>query len=283
MLVLSLFPGIDLLGRGFEAAGCTVVRGPDQIFGQDVRGYHVPPGRFDGVIGGSPCQGFSLVNRTPDRAQGIAMLREWARLVFEAQPPWALLENVPTVPDVAIQGYCVQRFNLDARECGLRQRRLRRFQFFSRDAAPLILRRRFTVSDKGEATVLTRDKRDWATICALQGLPEGFNLPGWPLGFAKKCVGNGVPVPMAQFLAESISERAANLSAWLITKVCVCGCGREIKGRRTLAADVCKKRVQIERDNPREKVTWPGVRAVTASPAGAALDVSSVARSASVA
>jgi hypothetical protein len=30
-LVLSLFPGIDLFGRGFEAAGFCVVRGPDLI------------------------------------------------------------------------------------------------------------------------------------------------------------------------------------------------------------------------------------------------------------
>ena len=30
-LVLSLFPGIDLLGRGFEAEGFCVVRGPDLL------------------------------------------------------------------------------------------------------------------------------------------------------------------------------------------------------------------------------------------------------------
>jgi hypothetical protein len=32
-LLLSLFPGIDLLGRGFELEGFNVVRGPDPIFG----------------------------------------------------------------------------------------------------------------------------------------------------------------------------------------------------------------------------------------------------------
>ncbi len=32
-LVLSVFPGIDLLGRGFEAEGFCVVRGPDLLWG----------------------------------------------------------------------------------------------------------------------------------------------------------------------------------------------------------------------------------------------------------
>ena len=53
MLILSLFPGIDLLGRGFEAESFAVVRGPDLLWGGDIRSFHVPPGRFDGIIGGS--------------------------------------------------------------------------------------------------------------------------------------------------------------------------------------------------------------------------------------
>lgn len=35
-LVLSLFPGIGLLDRGFEAEGFCVVRGPDLLWGGDV-------------------------------------------------------------------------------------------------------------------------------------------------------------------------------------------------------------------------------------------------------
>jgi hypothetical protein len=46
-LVLSLFPGIDLLGRGFEAENFCVVRGPDILWGGDIRSFHVPAGRFD--------------------------------------------------------------------------------------------------------------------------------------------------------------------------------------------------------------------------------------------
>src|SRR6476659_2456796 len=55
-LVLSLFPGIGLLDMAFESEGFCVVRGPDLLWGGDVRSFHVPYGRFDGVIGGPPCQ-----------------------------------------------------------------------------------------------------------------------------------------------------------------------------------------------------------------------------------
>ncbi len=61
ILILSLFPGIDLLGRAFEETGFCVVRGPDLITGGDIRSFHPPAKQFAGVIGGPPCQDlFSL-------------------------------------------------------------------------------------------------------------------------------------------------------------------------------------------------------------------------------
>lgn len=39
-LVLSLFPGLDLLGHAFTEEGFTVVRGPDPIYNS-----RSPPGR----------------------------------------------------------------------------------------------------------------------------------------------------------------------------------------------------------------------------------------------
>ena len=38
-LVLSIFPGIDLLGRAFENEGFCVVRGPDLLWGGDIKNY----------------------------------------------------------------------------------------------------------------------------------------------------------------------------------------------------------------------------------------------------
>jgi DNA (cytosine-5)-methyltransferase 1 len=58
-LVLSLFPGIGLLDMAFELEGFCVVRGPDVLWGGDIRRFHPPSGKFDGVIGGPPCQAFS--------------------------------------------------------------------------------------------------------------------------------------------------------------------------------------------------------------------------------
>jgi site-specific DNA-cytosine methylase len=69
-LVLSLFPGIGLLDRAFEDAGFCVVRGPDLLWGGDVGRFHPPAGRFDGVIGGPPCQMFSTMRHVNPAAQG---------------------------------------------------------------------------------------------------------------------------------------------------------------------------------------------------------------------
>lgn len=93
-VVLSLFPGADLLGRAFEIAGWCVVRGPDTLWGGDVRDFHVPPGRFDGVIGGPPCQIFSIAKNFTG-SDGVDLIPEFVRLVDEAQPRWAVMENVP--------------------------------------------------------------------------------------------------------------------------------------------------------------------------------------------
>ena len=42
MLVLSLFPGIGLLDMAFEEEGFTVVRGPDSLWGGDIKRFHAP-------------------------------------------------------------------------------------------------------------------------------------------------------------------------------------------------------------------------------------------------
>lgn len=43
-LVLSLFPGIGLLDKAFEETGYCVVRGPDVLWGGDIRNFHPPNG-----------------------------------------------------------------------------------------------------------------------------------------------------------------------------------------------------------------------------------------------
>src|SRR6185503_20744824 len=105
MLVLSLFPGIGLLDMAFEEAGFCVVRGPDLLWGGDVRAFHPPAGKFEGVIGGPPCQAFSrLVHivRAKGQTPRPNLIPEYERVVAEAAPAWFLMENVPEAPEPVV-------------------------------------------------------------------------------------------------------------------------------------------------------------------------------------
>lgn len=247
-LVLSLFPGIDLLGRGFAQEGFCVVRGPDLIFGSSIEEFHPLIDAFEGIIAGSPCQDFSKIRRAPPSGVGDRSLLEFTRTVTEALPEWWLLENVPGVPDVHVCGYTVQRFNLNANECGLAQHRLRRFQFGSRDGLPLVVRRRVTAKVTIAPCCLASEgsslnRRSWSEFVQLQGLPADFDLPGWSIAMKYRVVGNGVPVPMARVIAASISSRHLNQHS----RLCLCQCGRTVQGKATLATPACRKRMERSR------------------------------------
>ena len=258
-LVLSLFPGIDLLGRGFELEGFSVVRGPDLIFGGDIRAFSVPRGRFDGVIGGSPCPDFSRARRAPPSGDGLAMLAEFCRVVFHARPSWWLLENVAGVPDVMVPGYSHFRIDLDARECGLRQIRPRVFQFGSiAGLVPVVTRRRRAALEESRCAMASEfarpGRRGWHEFCELQGLPRDFELPGFTLSAKYRAVGNGVPLPMARTIAAAVRDARALVPG---ESLCRCGCGRIVAGRRELATVACRKRAQRKRDGARLTVPGP--------------------------
>lgn len=247
-LILSIFPGADLLGRGFEAEGFCVVRGPDLVWGGDVASFHPPSGKFEGVIGGSPCQEFSRAFRGERAGEGIRLLGEFCRVVAEARPDWFLLENVPGVPSIGVDGYELQRLNLNAAECGGRQRRNRCFQFGSRDGTCLVLDRRVTRPRELASTCMASEasrmgRRGFADFCELQGLPREFDLPGISLGAKYRAVGNGVPVYMAAVMARAVRDRLPMESIQL----CSCGCGRRLAGRQSSATAACRKRLERSR------------------------------------
>lgn len=257
MLVCSLFPGIDMLGKGFELEGFFVVRGPDIIYGQDIRDFHLPPGRVDGVIGGPPCQDFSNARRSPPTGNGLAMLNEYKRVVLEALPDWWLLENVERVPDVTIEGYTTQRFDLNARECGMRQFRRRHFQFGSKHGLCVIPQRSNLLADTQQepACMATEGKRanrrTWADFCELQGLSRDFDLPGMSIEARYRAVGNGVPIPMARVVARAIREAVTAPAPISLadSRLCACGCGRLLTGRdgQRSATPACRKRLEKRR------------------------------------
>jgi len=237
MLVLSLFPGIGLLDRGFDDAGFCVVRGPDLIFGGDIRRFSVPAGRFHGVIGGPPCQDFSKARRDPATGNGVDMLAEFTRIVQEARPTWWLAENVPGVPDIKIDGYSWQRLDLRASDFGMAQRRLRHVQFGSNDGTQLLINRPLRCVTAQEPTVTANDARPLVDLARLQGLPVGFDIPAFTRSELAKAIGNGVPYPMAVALADAVKHRSD------YGQLCACRCGRRVVGRQLMATNACRKRV----------------------------------------
>lgn len=235
-LVLSLFPGIGLLDRAFEEEGFCVVRGPDLLWGGDVRTFHPPAGRFDGVIGGPPCQAHSRMAHIA-RARGFQvkpdMIPEFVRCVLEAQPAWWVMENVQSAPVPAIDGYQVHAQFLNTRWLGEEQNRLRRFSFGTRDGRRLVIEtmalepfeyepavlagagRAVHVKRGGSGSVkatwkVERNHRPLADALRLQGLPPDF-LEDAPFTAAGKqlVIGNGVPLPMGRAVARAVRRALA--------------------------------------------------------------------------
>jgi site-specific DNA-cytosine methylase len=147
-LVLSLFSGAGLLDHAFAAEGFCVVSAGDVIGGSlyDIRQFHPPVGRFDGIVGGDPCQSHSALANLV-RAKGLEpsfpdLTGEFQRVVEEARPAWFLRENVPRAPDVKPVGYDVRSFLLDNwASLGEEQQRRRRFWFGVREGPCPELRR----------------------------------------------------------------------------------------------------------------------------------------------
>lgn len=138
-VVLSLFPGIGLLDKAFELEGFCVVRGPDVLWGGDIREFHPPAGKFDGVIGGPPCQEFSrlanMVRHNGYQPKFGNLIPEFERVVSLTQPSWFAMENVPDAPRPSVPGYGVHSFILNNRQCidengkPATQNRVRRWSF----------------------------------------------------------------------------------------------------------------------------------------------------------
>lgn len=223
MLVLSLFPGIGLLDRAFEQEGFCVVRGPDLIWGGDVRLFHPPAGRFDGVIGGPPCQKFSTAARQRPGIKRLNLIPEFERCVFEARPDWFVMENVRGAPIPKVEGCQVNAVLVNNRLFGEEQNRVRRFSFggmgrllalqFDPDDIAIfenpVYEYCVTASDHtgGNWDNSRRGKgRTWRKMAELQGLPDDFDIPPFKREALGKAIGNGVPLPMGRAVAKAVKR-----------------------------------------------------------------------------
>lgn len=239
-LVLSLFPGIGLLDMAFEELGFCVVRGPDHLWGGDVRLFHPPCQRFDGVIGGPPCQAFSRLRHIV-AANGYEtapnLIPEFERVVSEALPSWFLMENVPDAPLPTVTGYTTTPVLIRDVWVGGQTSRLRRFSFGARDGVTLGpfavetlalhrpdpevaalassggRRRPVAIGGSGKRKYsggeIKKGRYDWAEHCRLQGLPATFDLPPFTASAKVKAVGNGVPLPMGRAVAAAVRRTLA--------------------------------------------------------------------------
>ncbi len=232
-LVLSLFPGVGLFDRAFGEAGFCVVRGPDLLWGGDIRRFHPPAGRFDGVIGGPPCQRFSRLSHVVRAVHGDGSLAEnlipeYERVVAEAQPTWFVMENVEAAPTPKVPGYVVHHQVMRDHWAGGLTMRLRRFSFGTLDGRMLHLDLPALHRTDPACAVLAngakrpkpnassiscygyRTEAEFREAVRLQGLPDDFDLPGFTLKEKYRAVGNGVPLAMGSAIANAVKE-AMNL------------------------------------------------------------------------
>ncbi len=238
-MILSVFPGIDLLGRAFEEVWpeACLVRGPDLLWGGDIRRFHPPAGMFDGVIGGPPCQAFSQANvmgRFGRQQLADNMIPEYERVVIEACPRWFLMENVKQAPRPVVPGYRVSDVVLNNRHVGGIQNRVRRFSFGMSDNVRRLPIEYETLEPVDYRPCVTANGAQWdsrskraphglsdlrprsrsdrsvkmlAHYIEWQGLPEDF-LAEAPLTVAGKVrvIGNGVPMAMGRAVARAVRK-----------------------------------------------------------------------------
>jgi DNA (cytosine-5)-methyltransferase 1 len=244
-LVLSLFPGIGLLDMAFEEAGFCVVRGPDLLWGGDIKRFHPPAGKFDGIIGGPPCQAFSRLRHIVEHngyTLAANLIPEYERVVDEASPAWFVMENVPDAPLPVVDGFGIHAQLLADDWVGGATSRKRRISFGTRDGHVLkIPQLALHLADPEHAAMASgggrpvpvaiggsgKQKRSaksalknygYSTASAfeshkrLQGLDADFDLPPFTVSAKVKAIGNGVPLPMGRAIAKAV--RAAMYPDW---------------------------------------------------------------------
>ena len=224
-VVLSLFPGADFFGKAFESRGFCVVRGPELLLGQDIRDFHAPTGRFDGVIGGPPCVKDSVCRNRNQNPNAVDLVPEFGRVVGEANPAWAVMEGVEGTKGNPILRDWIHHTVYDW-DCGGLTKRKRVFWFYPQALGMSVIlpAKKSGLRKKALPTLLASDgvrvskKGNWEHY----GHP-GIKIPeaahvqgfdGWEKGLHKPdhiirrlgiyLLGNGVPRAMGEWVANQV-------------------------------------------------------------------------------
>lgn len=194
------------------------MRGPDVLWGGDIRRFHPPTGVFAGVIGGPPCKGESKLARL-NGTPGKSMRHEFMRVANAAQPKWYVMEAVKVHDDLLVgypnvpSGFVTKLSN---RWLGEVQSRTRYFHsnVFLRDHIDVALfenteyRYAVLAGHGGKRGTVTRGMASYTLTESihLQGLPDDFSLPGFTVQAAREAIGNGVPLPMGRAIARAVKR-----------------------------------------------------------------------------
>lgn len=177
LTAIDLFCGAGGLSEGFRQAGFHVLAGQDfddqagatfaathheaTFIGgpiQDVRPQDLlkaagaKRGEIDVIVGGPPCQGYSVYNhQRGDHDPRASLFREYLRIVEGIRPRWLVMENVTGITSIAggaivreieegmrALGYRVDMRVLKAEEFGVPQERRRVFFIATRTKAPIL-------------------------------------------------------------------------------------------------------------------------------------------------
>lgn len=191
------------------------MRGPDVIWGGDIRTFHPPPGVFDGVIGGPPCQTFSPIGNVNKARYGEDcvmpdLIPQFTRVVEEASPGWWLMECSPYAYAPFADSH---EFALDNCWFGEEQSRIRKFwsslelhvktPTFQHPSPVATVCSSGSVDWKGSRA--KHPKRDLAEMLRLQGFPADLlDHQPWTMQAKRKMVGNGVSSYMGRALARAV-------------------------------------------------------------------------------
>lgn len=177
LTAIDLFCGAGGLSEGFRQAGFHVLAGQDydeqagatfatthseaKFIGGPIQGVTAQQllkaagmkrGEIDVIVGGPPCQGYSVYNHQRGVSDPRAgLFREYLRIVKGIQPKWLVMENVTGITSIAggnvvheifkgmtSLGYRVDMKVLRAEEFGVPQERRRVFFIATRTESPIL-------------------------------------------------------------------------------------------------------------------------------------------------
>lgn len=219
MLVLSLFPGFGLLDHAFELEGFTVVRGPDLLWGGDVRRFTPPADVFDGIIGGPPCQPHSNA-REIISTTAVDLIPEFTRCVEAARPRrFVVMENVNGVHGHDSIPRTWHAAMLRDWDCGGLTTRRRSFWTWpmmimdppERPGDPSLSVLASTAKRGGSKYASDKSflagnlpLEEYERLQGAEGRAAGLMAAGSSKYFAVHCLGNGVPVSMGRYVARAV-------------------------------------------------------------------------------